>query len=153
MTFDDQKLDGLLTANVRYSVTSSHSLAGSAKNTIQREDSHEFQIQASYLRRAMSLKFLGLDLTNDMEFTFLAQVRQSLQSRYEIDEYPALESRTVNGTTQITIEPRARYTISNRVTASAFVRYEGNFSEGATTPGFSSTQVGVDVRLSISGGR
>ena len=153
MTFDEQKLDGLLTANVRYSVTSSHSLAGSAKNTIQREDSHEFQVQASYLRRAMSLKFLGLDLTNDMEFTFLAQVRQSLQSRYEIDEYPALESRTVNGTTQITIEPRARYTISNRVTASAFVRYEGNFSEGATTPGFSSTQVGVDVRLSISGGR
>ncbi len=153
MTFDEKKLDGLLTANVRYSITSSHSLAGSAKNTIQREDSHEFQLQASYLRRAMSLKFLGLDLTNDMEFTFLAQVRSSLSSRFEVDEYPNLENRTVTGTTQITIEPRARYTISNRVTASAFVRYEGNFSEGATTPGFSSTQVGVDVRLSISGGR
>ncbi|MGA0834199.1 MAG: hypothetical protein ACO3QO_06750, partial [Candidatus Kapaibacteriota bacterium] len=114
---------------------------------------HEFQLQASYLRRGMSLKFLGMDLNNDMEFTFLAQVRQNKQSRYEIDEFPALQGRVVNGTTQITIEPRARYTISTRVTASAFVRYEGNFSEGATNPGFSSTQVGVDIRLSISGGR
>ena len=153
MTFDEQRLDGLLTATVRYNLTSAHSLASSARATIQREDSHEFQIQASYLRREMSLKFLGLDLKNDMEFTFLTQIRKSLQSRYDIDEFPAAESRTVNGTTQITIEPRARYTISNRVTASAFFRYEGNFSEGATTPGFSTTQFGVDIRLSISGGR
>lgn len=153
MSFDEQKVKGVLTANLRYSVTSAYSISAAARNTVQLEDTHEFQLQASYLRRGMSLKFLGMDLNNDMEFTFLAQVRQNKQSRYEIDEFPALQGRVVNGTTQITIEPRARYTISTRVTASAFVRYEGNFSEGATNPGFSSTQVGVDVRLSISGGR
>lgn len=153
MSFDEQKVKGVLTANLRYSVTSAYSISAAARNTVQLEDTHEFQLQASYLRRGMSLKFLGMDLNNDMEFTFLAQVRQNKQSRYEIDEFPALQGRVVNGTTQITIEPRARYTISTRVTASAFVRYEGNFSEGATNPGFSSTQVGVDIRLSISGGR
>jgi hypothetical protein len=101
----------------------------------------------------MSLKFLGLDLQNDMEFSFLTQIRKSIQSRYEIEEFPNARSRTVNGQTQIIIEPRARYTISNRVTASAFIRYNGNFTAGATTPGFSTTEVGVDIRLSISGGK
>ncbi len=153
LSFDERKLDGLLTATARYSVTEAHSLATGARGTIQKENTHEIQIQASYLRRGMNLRFLGLELKNDLEFTFLTQIRSSKQGRYEVDEYPAIQDRTVNGTTQITIEPRARYTISNRVTASAFFRYEGNFSEGAATPGYSSTQVGVDIRLSISGGR
>lgn len=153
MSFDEKRLNGLLTATVRYSLTEAHSLASSARATIQRENTHEIQIQASYLRRGMSLSFLGLELKNDLEFTFLTQFRRNLQSRIEIDEYPAQRPRTVNGQTQITIEPRARYTISNRVTASAFFRYEGNFTEGASTPGYSTSQVGVDIRLSISGGR
>jgi hypothetical protein len=119
---------------------------------VQRDDQQELQIQASYLRRRVSLKFLGFDLENDMEFTFLTQIRRSFQRRYDIEAFKP-EGDIVQGTTQITIEPRARYTISNRVTASAFFRYEGNFNEGASNPGFSTTQVGVDIRLSISGGR
>jgi cell surface protein SprA len=153
LSFDERRLEGLLTATLRYSVTEAHMLAGSARGTIQKENSHELQIQASYLRRGMTLRFLGLELKNDLEFTFLTQLRRNLTGRIEVDEYPNAAARTVNGTTQITIEPRARYTVSNRVTASAFFRYEGNFTEGASTPGFSSTQVGVDIRLSISGGR
>lgn len=153
MSFDEKRLNGLLTATVRYSITEAHSLAGSARSTIQKENTHELQVQASYLRRGMSLNLLGLELKNDIEFTFLTQLRKNIQSRIEVDEYPSQQARTVNGQTQITIEPRARYTVSNRVTASAFVRYEGNFTEGASTPGYSTTQVGVDIRLSISGGR
>lgn len=120
---------------------------------IQQENTHELQIQASYLKRGMNLRFIGLELKNDLEISLLTQMRKNIQARFEVDEYPFTQARTVNGTTQLTIEPRARYTISNRVTASAFIRYEGNFSEGASTPGFSSTQFGVDIRLSISGGR
>ena len=153
MSFDEKKLNGLLTATLRYSITEAHSLAGSARSTIQKENTHEIQVQASYIRRGMSLHILGLELKNDIEFTFLTQIRRNLQSRIEVDEYPSQQARTVNGQTQITIEPRARYTVSNRVTASAFFRYEGNFTEGASTPGYSNTQVGVDIRLSISGGR
>ena len=74
-------------------------------------------------------------------------------STFTVDGTAVTDGAVVDGTTQITIEPRAKYTISNRVTASAFVKYEGNFSEGAANPGFSTTQVGLDIRLSISGGR
>jgi hypothetical protein len=88
-----------------------------------------------------------------MEFSFNTQVRRNLRAQYDVLDYKGPDGSLVDGTTQITIEPRARYTISNRVTASAFFRYEGNFSEGAANPGFSTSQVGVDIRLSISGGR
>jgi len=152
MNFDEKALKGTLTGTVRYNVTQSHSLNTSARNTISQETSHEIQVNASYLRRGVSLKFLGLDLENDMEFSFLTQIRRSLQGRFDVADFKN-DPDLVQGTTQITIEPRARYTISQRVTASAFVRYEGNFSSGAANPGFSTTQVGVDIRLSISGGR
>ena len=153
MSFDERRLNGLLTATARYNVTTTHGLNASARSTISRETSHELQIQASYLRRGVSLKFLGLDLQNDMEFSFNTQVRRNLRAQYDVLDYKGPDGSLVDGTTQITIEPRARYTISNRVTASAFFRYEGNFSEGAANPGFSTSQVGIDIRLSISGGR
>lgn len=150
--FDEKALNGTLTGSLRYNITTAHNFNAAAGATVQRDDQQELQIQASYLRRRVSLKFLGFDLENDMEFTFLTQIRRSFQRRYDIENFKP-EGDIVQGTTQITIEPRARYTISNRVTASAFFRYEGNFNEGASNPGFSTTQVGVDIRLSISGGR
>ena len=153
MSFDERRLNGLLTATARYNVTTTHGLNASARSTISRETAHELQIQASYIRRGVSLKFLGLDLQNDMEFSFNTQVRRNLRAQYDVLDYKGPDGSLVDGTTQITIEPRARYTISNRVTASAFFRYEGNFSEGAANPGFSTSQVGIDIRLSISGGR
>ena len=122
-----------------------------ARSTISRETSHEIQIQASYLRRGVSLKIFGLDLQNDLEFTFNAQVRKNLRAQYDVLDYKGPGGSVVNGTTQIIIEPRARYTISNRVTASAFFRYEGNFSEGAANPGFSTTQVGLDSDFPFPG--
>ncbi len=152
MNFDEKALKGTLTGTLRYNVTQAHTLNTSARSTIGQEISHELQINASYLRRGVSLKFLGLDLENDMEFSFLGQFRRSLQGRFDVIDYKP-DADLVQGTTTITIEPRARYTISQRVTASAFVRYEGNFSSGAANPGFSTTQVGLDIRLSISGGR
>lgn len=153
LSFDERKLNGLLTATGRYSVTTTHGLNASSRSTISRETSHDIQIQASYLRRGVSLKFLGFDLENDLELTFNTQIRRNLSAQYDVTNYMGPGGSVVDGTTQIIIEPRARYTISNRVMASAFFRYEGNFSEGAANPGFSTTQVGLDIRLSISGGR
>jgi hypothetical protein len=38
-------------------------------------------------------------------------------------------------------------------TASFFIRYEGTFNEGASNPGFHTTQVALDIMMNISGGR
>jgi hypothetical protein len=153
LSFDERKLDGVLTATGRYSVTNTHGFNASARSVISMETSHEFQLQASYLRRAVPLKLFGMDLKNDLEMTLNTQIRRNRRAQHDILNFKGPDGAVVDGTTQIVIEPRAKYTISNRVTASAFFKYEGNFSEGAANPGFSTTQVGLDIRLSISGGR
>lgn len=153
MNFDEKLLKGVLTATARYNTRNMYSLSGAARTTISRELQDEIQIQASYLRRGVALKFLGFQMENDIEFSFMTQVRKSKRAQYNILDITNTDGALVDGTTTIVIEPRARYTISNRVTASAFLRHEANINEGAAQGGFSTTQVGMDIRLSISGGR
>ncbi|MES2765590.1 MAG: cell surface protein SprA [Bacteroidota bacterium] len=150
--FDETKLNGNLTASLKYNPKTGYQLSASSRQ-ISRETSHEFSMQASYSRRRFTFPLFGIELDNDVEFSFLTSFRKSLRATYDIEDFKGEDGQRLNGSTQIIIEPRARYNVSNRLTATAFVRYEGNFTEGAAQPGFSNTQVGIDFRLSVSGGR
>jgi cell surface protein SprA len=150
--FDETKLDGNLTASLRYNPKTGYQLSAASRQ-ISRETSHEFSLQASYNKRSFSFPLFGIELQNDIEFSFMTSLRRSLRATYDIEDFKGEDGQRLNGSTQIIIEPRARYNLSNRLTTTAFVRYEGNFTEGAAQPGFSNTQVGIDFRLSISGGR
>lgn len=152
MSFDETKLKGVLTGTVRYNTKTSYSLT-SATSNISRTSSSELSIQGSYSRRGFTFALLGIDLQNDLEFGFLGSIKRSNRANYDLLKSSSTAPQTIDGTTQITIEPSARYSMSNRVTARLFFRYEGTVNEGATTPGFSTTQVGLDIRISISGGR
>ncbi|HYF03802.1 MAG TPA: cell surface protein SprA [Patescibacteria group bacterium] len=152
MAFDETKLDGNLTASLRYNPRTGYQLSAASRQ-ISRETSHEFSLQASYSKRRFTFPLFGFQLDNDVEFSFLTSLRRSLRATYDLEDFKGEDGQRLNGSTQIIIEPRARYNVSNRLTATAFVRYEGNFTEGAATPGFSNTQVGIDFRLSVAGGR
>lgn len=152
MSFDETKLKGTLTGTVRYNTKTSYSLL-SATSNISRESSSELSIQGTYSRRGFKFALLGIDLENDLEFAFLGSYKRSQRANYDILKLSDPNGQRIDGTTNITIEPSARYSMSNRVTARLFFRYEGTINEGASTPGFSTTQVGLDIRISISGGR
>ncbi len=156
-SFDEDLLDGNLTATVRWSSTKSYQLNSAAKSTISSQATTELTGQASYTMKGFDFILLGLKLENDLEFSFLATYKDNSRKSFNIfdEESYANNSagRTLDGNTQIIIEPRARYSMSNRVTASFFVRYEGTFTEGAAQPGFHTTQVGFDIRISVAGGR
>lgn len=79
--------------------------------------------------------------------------KRNLRSTFNLLNLNNADGQRLNGDTQIIIEPSARYTVSQRLTARAFSRYETTINEGAATPGFSTTQAGVEIRLSIAGGR
>ncbi|MFN8358713.1 MAG: cell surface protein SprA [Candidatus Kapaibacterium sp.] len=152
MSFDETKLKGTLTGTVRYNTKTSYSLL-SATSNISRESSSELSIQGTYSRRGFKFALLGIDLENDLEFAFLGSYKRNQRANYDILKLTDPNGQRIDGTTNITIEPSARYSMSNRVTARLFFRYEGTINEGASTPGFSTTQVGLDIRISISGGR
>lgn len=153
MSFDEKKLKGNLTGNIRYSTTNQYQLTSSNRSTITRQNTDELQVQASYVLRGFKFSLLNISLENDLEFSFLTSLKKNSRATYDVANYTGEDGRKLDGSTQIKIEPRVRYSLSNRVTASAFVSYEGTFTEGAASPGFSTTQIGIDLRLSIAGGR
>lgn len=154
--FDEKKVDGTLTASIQWGTTTNYQISSAGRSTIFRQTTHDITGQASYTMKGFEFPFLGINLKNDLEMSFLGTFKSNGRATYNLDDEEAIKNgngRTLDGNTQIIIEPRARYSIDNRLTASFFVRYEGTFTEGAAQPGFHTTQVGLDIRLSISGGR
>ncbi len=152
VNFDEKVFRGPATAVLRYNLRYSYQL-GAAARSLQRQVSHEFSLQLNHTRRGLVLPFFGTELKNDVEFSLLASVRRNLTTSHDVFRSGGSEGLRVDGSTQISIEPRARYTVSQRLTAALFMRYDGVFNEGAAQPGYSTFQIGMDIRLGISGGR
>lgn len=153
VSFDEKKYKGIFTASLRYNTSTSYQINSTARSTITRQTTDEVQLQGSYTLRGFEFPLFNLVLRNDVEFSFLGSLRRNKRATYDVLDYTGEKGRTLDGNTQIIIEPRARYSISQRLSASFFMRYEGTLTEGASSPGFSNFQVGLDIRLSISGGR
>lgn len=157
-SFDEEKVDGTLTATVRWNRTQGYNLNAAAKSVITSQTTNEISAQASYTMNSFSFPFLGIQLKNDIEFSFLGSYKYNGRGTFDVFDPTSFEGgnergRVLDGSTVITVEPRIRYTMSQRLTASFFVRYDGTFNVGAANPGFHTTQVGLDFRLSIAGGR
>lgn len=151
--FYQDKLDGILTATLRFSARSEYGITAGARSTISRSTTREFSLQARYNRRGgLRIPWFNLNLENELEVSLVASVQQSKRATYDVTDFNSEDGRRIDGTTRILIEPRARYTLSRRVTATFFFRHESTINEGATQPGISTTQVGIDLRISVSGG-
>ncbi len=157
MGFDENALNGVLTASFRWNSQTSYQLMSSNRSTITRQSSEEISVQASYTMKSFDFPLLGFTFKNDFEVSWMTSFKMNKRATYDILDESSYEDneegRTLDGNTQLTIEPRATYSISDRVRASFFFRYEGTFTEGAAQPGFSTYQVGLDIRISIAGGR
>lgn len=155
-TLKEEPFDGLITAQFRISNTKNYQLNSAARTTISSTATTEITAQAAYKMNGFEFKFFGINLENDVELSWLFTFKDNQRETYDVLDPTSYEDgsgRKLDGNKQIIIEPRARYAISNRLSASFFVRYEGTFTEGAAQPGFHSTQVGLDIRLSVAGGR
>ena len=157
-SFDEEKMGGTLTATLRWSNNKSFNLTSSNRSTISSQTTNEITAQASYTQEGFSFPLFGINLENDLEYSFLFTYKGNNRATYNVLDPETYEGEnnegtTLDGNTQIIVEPRIRYQMSNIVTASLFVRYEGTFTEGAAQPGYHTTQFGLDIRMSISGGR
>lgn len=154
VTLNEKKTDGIINAQLKWNSTNSYSITSANRATISRQSSEEIQFQAGYTMNGFEFPLFGLVLKNDFEVSMMTSFKMNKRATYDImkSNNPAA-GRTLDGNKQLIIEPRATYSISNAVRASAFFRYEGTFNEGAGTPGFSTTQVGLDLRISLAGGR
>jgi cell surface protein SprA len=157
-TFDEDVFKGQLTASLRWSNNKSYNLTSANRATISSQTTNEITAQANYAVDGFEFPLFGLSLQNQLEYSFLFTYKGNRRATYNVLEPETYEGdnnegTTLDGNTQIIVEPRVRYALSNIVTASLFLRYEGTFTEGASQPGYHTTQFGLDIRISITGGR
>ena len=138
MTFDKERLGGILTAQLRLITQNSYQLNTSNKSMIASTENTKLELQASYTMDEFKFPLLGIDLKNEFELSFLGSYNKSRRARFIAtgadDVNNPDEGNTLDGNTQIVVEPRASYSLSRIVRASAFVRYEGTITEGASNP-------------------
>ena len=100
----------------------------------------------------------GFVLKNDFEMSLLGSYKRNYSSTFDVLDESSYsgeneKGRTLEGSTNVSLEPRAGYKLSNVLKASAFFRWEGTFNEGAANPGYNTFQLGVELSIALDGGR
>ncbi|MGE5316249.1 MAG: cell surface protein SprA, partial [Acidobacteriota bacterium] len=144
-------LKGNMSANVRYSSTATYDLMTSAKN-ISESGSREMSVTASYGRSGFEIPFFGLALNNDVDISFSYSYAKSSRKTYGLATGTLDAAGTPGeGSSRTTMEPRIKYVLSARVTASLFYRYTKITPDegGSRIPGSSTNEGGLDVHIAI----
>lgn len=144
---------GTMTGSVSYNATTDFSLITAARSEISKDVKNELQTTFAYSKRGLDVPFFGLNLKNDIEFAFNFSLSHNQRKRFNLTDFRPEGNN--DGSTRINLRPSVRYSLSNTVQASAFVQYEATIpdAEGSREISRSTTRVGVDIRVGISGGR
>lgn len=141
-----------LTANIRFSSSTAYDLTPSLK-TVTESNTDDISVSASYSRRGFEFPLFGLSLSNDLDITFSYSYSRNNRRVFNFSE-PLFDEdgEPLGGTVRTIIEPRIRYILSSRVTASVYYKYtrlkpdEG----GSLIPGSTINEGGLDIRVQIS---
>ncbi|MBI5645506.1 MAG: cell surface protein SprA [Ignavibacteriae bacterium] len=143
---------GDMTVTARWGKQRNFDLNSSANNIVE-QSTDEVSITANFRKTGIEMPLLGLTLKNDIDFSFSFSLNKSASHVYEV---VSLDSggQPREGTTKITIEPRVRYVISQRVQSSVFYRFQQtkpDSSVGSRIPGTTIHEGGLELRISITG--
>ncbi len=148
----NQLWGGDLTVNGSWRTQTAYDLNTSSSNIVQ-QGSTEISVTANFRKNGFDIPMFGIYLKNDLEFSLAFSTNKSSQFTYQLDEL-GTGGQPREGTLRITLEPRVRYVISQRVTASLFYRYQRTKPDaavGSRIPGTTIHEGGLEIRLSITG--
>jgi cell surface protein SprA len=148
ITFQDF-LKGSLSSTVRFATTKTYDLNTASRNIIE-TSRKEVTVQGSFGRKGFAIPFFGVTLTNDIDITFSYTLSRDTRQTYDISNIEA-GGIPLEGLSRTVIEPRIKYVLSTRVTASLFYRYTNvEPDRGASRiPGTKTNEAGLDIHISI----
>ncbi len=142
---------GSLSGNFRMNSTSSYDLSVSTQQ-ITETFTQEMTLSLTYSRRGFKLPLFGLNLNNDVDFSLTFSRAKNSRKTYD-PKYLTQnqEGSPLDGNTRTSLEPRMKYTISSRVSASLFYRFSRIAPDegGSTIFGTTTNEAGVDIHISI----
>ncbi len=144
-------LKGSLTTTVRYNTNSSYDLNIAARNIVKTL-SQELSVSLSYSRRGFEFPLFGLSLSNDLDVSATYSMTHNSRKTFEVNQLETNPKGTpLEGNTRTMLEPRIRYVLSSRITASIFYRYTKIAPDegGSLIPGTTTNEGGLDLRIAI----
>jgi cell surface protein SprA len=146
-----QLAKGNFTASFRYGLTTSYDLTPSNQNVVQ-ADRTEISVSGEFARTGFEIPFFGLALSNDINVSVTYGYTKDARRVYDLAADPFVPAGTpLEGQSQTRIEPRIKYILSSRVSASVYYKYtklkpdEG----GSRIPGSTTNEGGLDIRVAI----
>ena len=143
-------LKGNASANIKFNTNANYDLTPSTKN-ISEGGTQEISVTGSYARSGFEFPFFGISLKNDIDMSFSYSFSKNSKRTYSFGEEINLNGTPGEGSSKTIMEPRIKYTLSARVTASLFYRYTKTAPDegGSRIPGSSINEGGVDVKIMI----
>jgi len=142
---------GNIGANVRYTTNTGYDLATSSRNIVE-SLTQEISVTASYSRRGFEIPFFGLSLSNDIDISASYSVSRNSKRTYDVSKIDVDVTGTpLEGSSRTVFEPRIKYVLSMRVTASVYYRYTSITPDdaGSRIPGSTTNEAGLDLQISI----
>ncbi len=144
-------LKGTMSANMRYGSNVSYDLTPSSKNIVETVG-NDMSITGSFARSGFEIPLFGLSLQNDIDISFTYSLGKNSRTTFDVKQNQFNTKGTPGeGSSRTQMEPRIRYVLSSRVTASLFYRYTKIEPDagGSRIPGSSTNEGGVDVHIAI----
>jgi len=144
-------LKGTMSANLRYGSNVSYDLTPSSKNIVEAVG-NDMSITGSFSRSGFEIPLFGVSLQNDIDISFTYSLAKNSRTTFDVKQNEFNTKGTPGeGSSRTQMEPRIRYVLSSRVTASLFYRYTKIEPDagGSRIPGSSTNEGGVDVHIAI----
>jgi cell surface protein SprA len=142
---------GSIGATFKYNTNTSYDLQTSSQNLVE-SLTQEVSFQASYTRHGFEIPFFGLSLNNDIDISAAYSVSKNSRTTYDTSVLDQDVTGTpLEGSTTTTMEPRIKYVLSQRVSASIYYRMTkiAPDATGSRIPGSTTNEAGLDVHISI----
>lgn len=144
-------LKGNITANVRYNTSTSYDLNIPARNIVE-TFSREVSFSLTYGRRGFEFFLFGASLSNDLDISTTYSSTKNARRTYDVNTLETNQAGSpLEGSTRTMLEPRIRYVLSARVTASIYYRYTKTAPDegGSMIPGTTINEAGLDFHIAI----
>ena len=144
-------LKGNFGANFRYNSTMNYDLSAASRNLVENL-SQEISLTASYTRRGFEIPFFGLSLNNDIDISVSYSFSRNSRTTYDVAKLDvSIEGTPLEGSTRTTLEPRVKYVLSSRVTASVYYKHTkvAPDNAGSRIPGITTNEAGLDLHIAI----
>ncbi len=143
-------IKGSLNASFRYGTTTTYNLAPSSFNA-GAISTADISVTCGFSRQGFEIPFFGVSLMNNIDITFNYSYSHNANRSYDFARNFQKDGISMGGSSRSTMEPRIRYTLSERVTASLYYRYTRISPDegGLSIPGSTTNEGGVDVQIAI----